>query len=209
MHSSRPYRFLLHGLCLVAVAVAPAACGRTDTARAADEGADGAAPATTQDAAAGQDAANPVSSSLRQIMAREAKNMVQAAKDMPADKYGFQPTEGMMTYGHLIKHVAGSNDYLCGKISGMEPPKRADVSDSDKDGLVQAIQSSFDFCGKALASVDDSKLEESVPFFGGQQVPRAMAMIDLAADWADHYGHQATYLRLNGILPPSARKGSE
>ena len=28
---------------------------------------------------------------------------------------------------------------------------------------------------------------------------------DLAADWADHYGASAIYLRLNGILPPTAQ----
>jgi hypothetical protein len=27
-----------------------------------------------------------------------------------------------------------------------------------------------------------------------------------SADWADHYGASAMYLRLNGILPPTAKK---
>jgi hypothetical protein len=30
-------------------------------------------------------------------------------------------------------------------------------------------------------------------------------MIDIVADWADHYSTEASYLRLNGILPPSAQ----
>jgi hypothetical protein len=32
-----------------------------------------------------------------------------------------------------------------------------------------------------------------------------LAFIGLIADWADHYGQQAIYLRLNGVLPPTAR----
>jgi hypothetical protein len=34
---------------------------------------------------------------------------------------------------------------------------------------------------------------------------RATALITIANDWADHYSTAAAYLRLNGILPPSAR----
>jgi hypothetical protein len=30
-------------------------------------------------------------------------------------------------------------------------------------------------------------------------------MVTLAVDWADHYSTAASYLRLNGILPPSAQ----
>jgi hypothetical protein len=37
-------------------------------------------------------------------------------------------------------------------------------------------------------------------------VTKARAVIALAQDWADHYAQVAIYLRLNGILPPSARR---
>jgi hypothetical protein len=30
-------------------------------------------------------------------------------------------------------------------------------------------------------------------------------MISITDDWADHYSTQAAYLRLNGILPPTAQ----
>jgi len=35
---------------------------------------------------------------------------------------------------------------------------------------------------------------------------RAWAFIALASNLADHYGAAAMYLRLNGILPPTAQK---
>jgi hypothetical protein len=41
--------------------------------------------------------------------------------------------------------------------------------------------------------------------FGGRHFPRAMAALGLASGWADHYAAAAQYLRLNGILPPSAQ----
>jgi hypothetical protein len=53
--------------------------------------------------------------------------------------------------------------------------------------------------------VDDSKLADEVELFGGRKGPRAFAMIALTNDWADHYSSAAMYLRLNGLLPPTAQ----
>ncbi|MGC2090957.1 MAG: hypothetical protein WA638_16125 [Candidatus Acidiferrales bacterium] len=38
-----------------------------------------------------------------------------------------------------------------------------------------------------------------------RSVPRAMIMITLVADLYDHYSAEAAYLRLNGMLPPTAQ----
>jgi len=75
-----------------------------------------------------------------------------------------------------------------------------------KDKLVEALKASFDFCNSTLAKVDDSKLGETVELFGGRKGPRVFAMFALTNDWADHYSAAAMYLRLNGMLPPTAQK---
>ena len=36
-----------------------------------------------------------------------------------------------------------------------------------------------------------------------------MRLIGIVEDWADHYSTQASYLRLNGILPPSAQPAAK
>ena len=41
--------------------------------------------------------------------------------------------------------------------------------------------------------------------FGNRPASRAAALIGLSDGWNDHYGAQAIYLRLNGILPPTAQ----
>ncbi len=53
--------------------------------------------------------------------------------------------------------------------------------------------------------MDDSKLGDNVENFGGHDLPRAVDALRLASGWADHYATLAMYLRLNGILPPSAQ----
>jgi DinB superfamily len=161
-------------------------------------------------APAAQPETNPVSNAVRRIVERQAKSMVAAAEAMPAEKYGFKSTPDQMTFGHLMIHTAGTNNYLCSSISGNPAPADEKLSETDpKDRLVAALKASFDYCTQALAKMDDSNLGEQVPFFGGRKVSRATAMIVLTDAFADHYGMAAIYLRLNGVLPPTAQPKKE
>jgi uncharacterized damage-inducible protein DinB len=161
-----------------------------------------------QDAAPAGPVANPVSTTVKTQMARYAKNMVAAAEAMPAEKYNFKPTAEMNSFAHLTMHIAQSNNFLCSKISGQAAPD-VKIADTDgKDKLVAALKASFDFCSTALANVDDSKLSDPFTIFN-RQTSRAGLLITLSDDWYDHYGTQAVYLRLNGILPPTAQPAKQ
>ncbi|MGH7534146.1 MAG: hypothetical protein ACREMG_01030, partial [Gemmatimonadales bacterium] len=61
----------------------------------------------------------------------------------------------------------------------------------------------------ALVKVNDSDLSGKVPYFGERDVSRATAMFAAVEDWADHYSQLAIYLRLNGLLPPTAKGKQE
>jgi len=150
---------------------------------------------------------NPVTSVVREILPRQEKNLVAAVEEMPADKFGYKPTEQQMTFGHLVLHIIESNTYLCSKIGDMPDVKAAvPLKESDgKEKLVAALKASFEFCTSALGKVDDSKLGDEVELFGGRKGSRAFALIVLTNDWADHYSSAAMYLRLNGLLPPTAQ----
>jgi hypothetical protein len=138
-------------------------------------------------------------------MPRFAKNMVGAAEAMPAEKYGFKPSPEMNTYGHLVLHILQTNNLLCAKASGAQAPEVALAETDAKGKLVAGLKASFDFCSTALANVDDSKLGDPLTLFGNRPSSRAGALIALSDGWYDHYSTQAVYLRLNGILPPSAQ----
>jgi DinB family protein len=149
--------------------------------------------------------ANPVTSTVKAQLTRYAKNMVAAADSMPAEKYNFKPTPEMIPFAHLVAHIAQSNNFLCSKISGAAAPD-AKLADNDpKEKLVAGLKASFEFCTTALANVDDSKLSDPMTLFGNRPTSRAGALITLSDDWYDHYSAQAVYLRLNGILPPTAQ----
>jgi hypothetical protein len=150
---------------------------------------------------------NPVSTVLQESLPRQQKNLVAAAEEMPAEKYSFKPTEQQMEFGHLVLHVLQTNNFLCSKIGDVPEVKAAvPLQESDgKDKLVAGLKASFDFCSTALSKVDDSKLGDQVDLFGGRKGSRAQAMFILAGSWADHYSEAAMYLRLSGLMPPTAQ----
>src|SRR5260370_411528 len=134
---------------------------------------------------------NPVTSTVRQLVERQSKNIVAAAEEMPAEKYDFHPTEAQMTFAHLIFHIVGSNNFLCAKISDQTEPK-AEVIDKDtKAKLVKALKASFDYCSAALDKTDDSKLGATVTLSTGPTAPRPAALIGLTHALADHYSKAA------------------
>jgi hypothetical protein len=152
-------------------------------------------------------AQNPLAAALQKATARAGRNLVEAAEEMPADKYGFKPTPAQMSFGQVIEHLAGGNAMMCGWIGGTKAPEEPKLTPEDaKEKLVARLKSSFAFCDSSLAHVDDSKLGDSIPFFGGHKMTRAGEILGLGEDWADHYSQLAIYLRLNGLLPPTAKR---
>src|ERR1017187_4604697 len=138
--------------------------------------------AIAQSKAPAQATSNPVVSTVRQMEERQSKNLIGAAEEMPADKYSYRPTPPQMSFAHLVMHESDS-----------------------KEMLTKALKDSFAYCKQVLSKADDSTLGQPVELHGGHTGPRAAALIYLAADWADHYSAAAMYLRLNNLLPPSAK----
>jgi len=149
----------------------------------------------------------PLSAALRDILPSRQQQTVAAVEAMPADKFNSKPTADQRTFGELVTHMADTNYFLCSKVAAVPRPKVDGVTGTDsKDKLVAALKASFDFCSDALAKMDDSTLAETTEGFGGKQVTRAWFSLTLAGTWADHYAETAMYLRLNGVLPPTAQK---
>jgi DinB superfamily len=149
---------------------------------------------------------DPVATSLRMLLPRSRNNILGAIEAMPADKFNYKPTPEQITFVHLVVHIISYNNSACAKAADVPAPKIEEVKETDsKEKLLAAATASFDFCADALAKMDDSKLGDSIELYGGRQGPRAMVALGVASGWADHYAAAAMYLRLNGILPPSAQ----
>jgi hypothetical protein len=189
---------------LVTVMISVCVCAGVRSAQA-----QGATPPSSAASTAAPQAAapvkNPVTSVLRIILPRQQKNILAAIDAMPADKFSYRPTPDQISFGHLVVHITEANNGMCAKVADIPAPKVEELKETDsKEKLLAAAGASFDFCTEALAKVDDSKLGDNVDF-GRMQGPRAMGVFFLTGGWSDHYGAAAMYLRLNGILPPTAQ----
>jgi hypothetical protein len=151
--------------------------------------------------------ASVVSQAVRSAATRAAANFTAAAERMPADKYEFKPTPAQMSFGDVIGHMSAGNDALCSSIGGVTAPKRPALpGGAGKELIVARLRDTFRFCESALAKVTDEGLEEKVPYFGAGKVSRAQVMVSTAEEWAGHYSQLAVYLRLNGLVPPTAKQ---
>jgi DinB superfamily len=151
-------------------------------------------------------AQNPVSDGLRSRLTTVTKNTIAAAEEMPADKYGYKPTEAQVPFGHWVSHAAGANYFLCSKLTGATAPESGVKETDAKDKLIDAMKKSFDYCAAQLPKLQDSQLGDEIEVFGGRKMTKGATTLELSADWADHYSQMASYLRLNGLLPPTAKK---
>jgi len=153
------------------------------------------------------------------------KEFMEAAKAMPADKYNFAPSaaifaesqktdflspnnKGVRTFAEQVKHVAQANYFFANTLSGLKPD--ADVKAigdlKDKDQIVAALQGSFDFARKAMATLTPQNAFESVQFKPMENATRAGMAGFLVAHGFDHYGQMAIYLRMNGVVPPASQR---
>jgi DinB superfamily len=154
-----------------------------------------------------QDASNPVVTSAKEIFQRQSGYMIAAAEQMPAEKYSYRPTPEQWTYGKIVAHVIQGNFGVCGMLTGDGPGQGQAVTETTpKDQLITVLKQSFDTCEKALDGLQDSSLGATITYFRGAKKPRARALLELTDDLEDHYSQMASYLRLNGMLPPSAKK---
>ena len=160
-------------------------------------------------------AANPITTVFRGGTMRLQRNLAQAFDSIPESKFGYKPTPAQLTIGYIAQHLASDNYFFCNEFGAMKatlPAKDTATPDSvkatwPKDTLVAKLKASFTFCENAFAQLDDAKLGDQITMtFGGQSrnAPRAQMVLIHVMDMADHYSQLANYMRLNGMLPPTA-----
>lgn len=159
--------------------------------------------------------ANPITTAFRGRIVALHRNLAQAFDSIPENKFSYKPTPAQLTVGYIAQHLANDNYLFCntfGEMKATRPEEDTATPDSvkatwPKDKLVSKLKESFTFCANAFNQLDDAKIAEQTSMtFGGntRQVTRAGMALGHAMDMADHYSQIANYMRLNGMLPPTA-----
>ena len=159
--------------------------------------------------------ANPMTTAFKARIAVFHHSIAQAFDSIPESKFGYKPTPAQLTFGYIAQHVASDSYVHCSNFGAMKPtidPKDASTPDAVKAAwpkaeLVSKLKAAFAFCDQAIEQVTDATLPDAVSFtYGGaeRKSTRVNLVLLHALDLADHYSQIANYMRLNGMLPPSA-----
>jgi hypothetical protein len=144
------------------------------------------------------------------------KEIVSAADAMPADKYGFAPSDGefkgVRTFGQQVKHLAATNQILAAAALGEEPPDAGDELGPEavrtKAEILDYLRGSFTHLGKAIDAIGDSNVSvKSSPIspLSAAQATRLALIVESLMHSLNHYGQMVVYLRMNGVVPPASR----
>jgi uncharacterized damage-inducible protein DinB len=144
--------------------------------------------------------------SLKSLHDNVKDNLLKSAEQMPEDKFAFQPTKDVRTFGQILGHVANENYVMCGAASGAKGPGGDFEKTTKKAELQKALADSFVFCDQAYAGLDDQTgaAAAEIAEFGLKGTKFSMLSLNTAHD-SEHYGNIVTYLRLNKMVPPSSQ----
>jgi hypothetical protein len=141
-----------------------------------------------------------------------ANFLIVSAQMMPESGYAFRPTPDVRNFGEQINHATGANYSFCNQAGvppGFErrsaPGLQAVTS---KAAIVKALDESIAYCSSLIAAASEAWLMESAPNLGGAGSgvitgARAYAFIYAGIHSAEDYGTITTYLRMQGLVPPS------
>jgi hypothetical protein len=154
---------------------------------------------------------------LRVFLRIVEKAVVSAADAMPADKYGFAPTDGefkgVRTFGQQVKHLAATNNILAAAALGQEQP--ADAGDEagpekirTKAEILDYLSASFAHLGKAIDAIGEPNpavRASPISPLKSTEATRSALVVESLVHAFDHYGQMVEYLRMNGVVPPASR----
>jgi len=151
--------------------------------------------------------ANPISDSIRAGWNTAKRNMLGSAKVMPQEKYGFKPVDTVRTFGQLLAHVAGANYVFCAAARGEKSPhaeEEFEKSATTPAAIAKALQDSVAYCDAAYTALTDATASAIVGGAFGGKDSRAGILMGNTGHNNEHYGNIVTYLRINGLVPPSS-----
>ena len=154
---------------------------------------------------------------LQSLLKLAEKVIIPAVDAMPADKFGFAPTDGefkgVRTFAQMVKHLSATNHILAAAALGEEPP--ADAGDEvgpeavrTKAEILNYLNGSFAHLSKAIESIGPTNAPVNpspISPLKKDEVTRSALVVESLMHACDHYGQIVEYLRMNGVVPPASR----
>ena len=136
---------------------------------------------------------------------------METAEMMDDDMYAYRPSVNVKSAGQILAHLANSQFGVCSIASGEKNPAKGNYEEiaTTRDEIKAALTESFDYCQKVYAAMTDEKGMEIKPFFGEDRrqdmTVHAILSFNSTHNY-EHYGNLVTYMRINGLVPPSSNQ---
>lgn len=144
---------------------------------------------------------------------RVGGRLAQLAEAVPADKYGWAPSDDVRTVSAVYVHVIFVNNFLpvalgAAPAEGLEMPEdmnpmalmqKWEAEMTDKEVVVVKLKESFEYAAAAVRTISDH--ETVVETFGFPGSKRAYLLI-LLTHAHEHLGQSIAYARSLGVVPP-------
>ena len=155
-----------------------------------------------------QDApAEPVTASLAGLHQITATNLSATAERLDEAMYAYRPTDDVRTAGQILAHVANAQYMFCSSAAGEANPNEANFEETatTKAEIVAALDAALAYCSDVYGAMTDAEGAAMRTFFGNEMAASAILAFNSTHNY-EHYGNLVTYMRMNGIVPPSSQQ---
>ena len=136
-----------------------------------------------------------------------AANITRTAEQLGEDLYAYRPTAEVRTVGELLAHIANAQYTFCAAAAGEANPNPEALEETlaTKAEIVPGLAAAFAYCTGVYEAMTDVEGAEVRDFFGQQMAASGILAFNTAHNY-EHYGNLVTYMRMNGIVPPSSQE---
>jgi len=133
-------------------------------------------------------------------------NVLKAAEKMPEADFQYKPTADIRTFARIVNHVTEAQFHTCSALNGGKfDPKSVPSDTADKATILAGLKASFDECDKAYGALTDATITQALTLGPVTRSRITLAWGNVSHD-NEQYAELSTYLRLKGIVPPTAEK---
>jgi hypothetical protein len=134
---------------------------------------------------------------LKEDFASINRQVLDMAKDFPADKYDYKLRPEMRSFGAVIVHIASGNVYAAkaGRGENVKWDELDPANYKTKAQAVALLEKSITDATATLTSRPTESFQKSVE-----------PWVSIIEHAGEHYGLLVAYYRANGMVPPASRK---
>ena len=159
-------------------------------------------------AALAQDMADsPVMSSLKGLHSMTSGNLMATAEMLDEEMYAYRPTDDVRTAGGMLAHIANAQYAFCSAAAGEDNPNAENFEETatTKDDVIAALGAATAYCDGVYDALTDAQGAEMQTVFGREMAASAILAFNTTHNY-EHYGNLVTYMRMNGLVPPSSQQ---